>query len=60
VKIIEQATDRLAGAPETGARPVMVNDPKIGWRAKLARAGDAWGDHRITSEHIMGTSRWKR
>jgi NADH-quinone oxidoreductase subunit D len=55
LKIIEQAADRLAG-PRPEGDPVMIDDPKIGWPAKLALGGDGLGNSPDHIAHIMGQS----
>ena len=49
-KIIEQCLDGL----RTG--PIMVDDPKIGWPARLAIGADGLGNAPDHIAHIMGTS----
>jgi NADH-quinone oxidoreductase subunit D len=55
LKIIEQAADRLA-RPRPEGDPVMIDDPKIGWPAKLALGGDGLGNSPDHIAHIMGQS----
>jgi len=55
LKIIEQAADRLAG-PRPEGDPVMIDDPKIGWPAKLALGADGLGNSPDHIAHIMGQS----
>ncbi|WP_017538093.1 MULTISPECIES: NADH-quinone oxidoreductase subunit D [Nocardiopsis] len=50
LRIIEQCLDKL----EPG--PVMVDDPKIGWPAKLALGADGLGNSPDHIAHIMGGS----
>jgi NADH-quinone oxidoreductase subunit D len=50
LKIVEQVLDRL----EPG--PVMVDDPKVGWPAKLALGPDGLGNSLEHVGKIMGTS----
>jgi NADH-quinone oxidoreductase subunit D len=50
VKIVEQVLDRL----EPG--PVMIEDPKIGWPAKLALGPDRLGISLAHVQHIMAES----
>jgi NADH-quinone oxidoreductase subunit D len=50
VKIVEQVLDRL----EPG--PVMIEDPKIGWPAKLALGPDGLGISLAHVQHIMAES----
>jgi NADH-quinone oxidoreductase subunit D len=50
LKIVEQVLDRI----EPG--PVMVDDPKIGWPAKLALGPDGLGNSLEHVGKIMGTS----
>ncbi|MBO0826491.1 MAG: NADH-quinone oxidoreductase subunit D [Streptosporangiales bacterium] len=51
--IIEQCLDRL-GPP--GEKPVMVDDPKIAWPARLAVGSDGQGNSLDHIRHIMGES----
>ncbi|MQA03585.1 MAG: NADH-quinone oxidoreductase subunit D [Streptosporangiales bacterium] len=53
LNIVEQCLDRL-GPP--GEQPVMVDDPKIAWPAKLAVGSDGQGNSLDHIRHIMGTS----
>jgi NADH dehydrogenase I, D subunit len=55
LKIIQQALDRLTG-PELKGKPVMIEDKKIGWPAKLALGPDGMGNSPDHIAHIMGTS----
>jgi NADH-quinone oxidoreductase subunit D len=50
LKIVEQVLDRL----EPG--PTMIDDPKIGWPAKLSIGPDGMGNSLAHVHHIMGTS----
>jgi NADH-quinone oxidoreductase subunit D len=50
LKIVEQVLDRL----EPG--PVMVDDPKIGWPAKLSIGPDGMGNSLAHVQKIMNTS----
>ncbi|MDA2814550.1 NADH-quinone oxidoreductase subunit D [Nocardiopsis sp. RSe5-2] len=50
LRIVEQCLDKL----EPG--PVMVDDPKIGWPAKLALGADGLGNAPDHIAHIMGGS----
>ena len=50
LKIVEQCLDRLAPGP------VMVDDPKIGWPAKLTVGPDGLGNSEDHIAHIMGGS----
>ena len=50
LKIVEQVLDRI----EPG--PVMVDDPKVGWPAKLALGPDGLGNSLEHVGKIMGTS----
>jgi NADH-quinone oxidoreductase subunit D len=53
--IIEQCVDRLAsGSP--GKEPVMVEDAKIGWPARLALGPDGLGNSADHIAHIMSQS----
>ena len=47
--------DRLAG-PRPEHDPVMIDDPKIGWPAKLALGADGLGNSPDHIAHIMGQS----
>ena len=51
LKIVEQALERLA---EPG--PVMVEDPKVGWPAKLSVGPDGIGNDEAYLRHIMEES----
>jgi NADH-quinone oxidoreductase subunit D len=51
MKIVEQALERLA---EPG--PVMVEDPKVGWPAKLSVGPDGIGNDEEYLRHIMEES----
>ena len=53
IRIVEQAVDRLAALE--GA-PVMVDDPKIAWPAKLSVGSDGQGNSAEHIRHIMGES----
>ena len=54
LKIIEQCADRLAaGQP---GDPVMIQDKKIGWPARLALGPDGLGNSPDHIAHIMGQS----
>ncbi|WP_017593297.1 NADH-quinone oxidoreductase subunit D [Nocardiopsis potens] len=50
LRIIEQCLDKLAPGP------VMVDDPKVGWPAKLALGPDGLGNSPDHIAHIMGGS----
>ena len=50
IKIVEQVLDRL----EPG--PTMIDDPKIGWPAKLSLGPDGLGDSLEHVQHIMAES----
>jgi NADH-quinone oxidoreductase subunit D len=54
LKIIEQCADRLA-AGQAGD-PVMIQDKKIGWPARLALGPDGLGNSPDHIAHIMGQS----
>jgi NADH-quinone oxidoreductase subunit D len=55
LKIIEQCLDRLTGSrPDDD--PVMINDAKIGWPAKLSLGPDGLGPSPDHIAHIMGES----
>jgi NADH-quinone oxidoreductase subunit D len=51
LRIVEQALERLA---EPG--PVMVEDPKVGWPAKLSVGADGIGNDEAYLRHIMEES----
>ena len=53
MRIVEQAIDRLATLE--GA-PVMVDDPKIAWPARLSVGSDGQGNSAEHIRHIMGES----
>nr|WP_235497413.1 NADH-quinone oxidoreductase subunit D [Aeromicrobium sp. Leaf272] len=53
MRIVEQAIERLATLE--GA-PVMVDDPKIAWPAKLSVGSDGQGNSAEHIRHIMGES----
>jgi NADH-quinone oxidoreductase subunit D len=53
LKIVKQCADRLEAS--TG-QPVMVDDPKIGWPAKLAVGPDGQGNSHEHIKAIMGSS----
>ncbi len=50
LKIVEQVLDSLPGGP------VMLDDPKIGWPARLALGPDGLGNSPEHVRHIMGES----
>ena len=50
LRIVEQALDRLRPGP------VMVDDPKIAWPARLALGPDGLGNSPAHVRHIMGES----
>ncbi|MFC0040480.1 NADH-quinone oxidoreductase subunit D [Actinomadura rayongensis] len=52
LKIVEQCVERL----RTVQGPVMIEDKKIGWPAKLAIGVDGMGNSPRHIAHIMGTS----
>ncbi len=52
LKIVEQALDRLADTPG----PIMIEDPKVGWPAKLSVGPDGIGNDPEYLEHIMADS----
>jgi NADH-quinone oxidoreductase subunit D len=54
LKIIRQCVDRLA-AKRPGDR-VMIDNPKIGWPAKLSVGADGLGNSPAHIAHIMGQS----
>ena len=53
LKIVKQVTERLDAS--TG-QPVMIEDPKIAWPAKLAVGPDGQGNSHEHIKHIMGES----
>lgn len=53
LKIVRQCVDRLES---TVGQPVMVEDPKIAWPAKLAIGPDGQGNSHEHVKHIMGES----
>jgi NADH-quinone oxidoreductase subunit D len=53
IKIVEQATERLAGME---GQPVMVADKKIAWPAQLSVGADGQGNSAEHIKHIMGES----
>jgi NADH-quinone oxidoreductase subunit D len=55
LRIIEQCVDRLAAA-RPAHDPVMIEDAKIGWPAKLALGPDGLGPSPDHIAHIMGQS----
>jgi NADH-quinone oxidoreductase subunit D len=55
VKIIGQCLDRLTG-PRPDDDPVMIDDAKIGWPARLALGPDGLGPAPDHIAHIMGQS----
>jgi NADH-quinone oxidoreductase subunit D len=52
LKIAEQALERLLATPG----PVMIDDPKIGWQAKLSVGPDGIGNDPAYLDHIMEES----
>lgn len=52
LRIVEQCVERLAKNPG----PVMIQDKKIGWPAKLALGADGLGNSLDHIKEIMGTS----
>jgi NADH-quinone oxidoreductase subunit D len=52
LKIAEQAFERLADTPG----PVMIDDPKVGWQAKLSVGPDGIGNDPVYLTHIMEES----
>jgi NADH-quinone oxidoreductase subunit D len=50
LRIVEQVLDSLPGGP------VMIEDPKIGWPARLALGADGLGNSPAHVRHIMGES----
>jgi len=55
LKIIEQCVDRLA-AKRPAHDPVMIDDPKVGWPARLAVGADGLGNSPAHIAKIMGQS----
>jgi NADH-quinone oxidoreductase subunit D len=55
LRIIEQCVDRLAGK-RPARDPVMIEDAKIGWPARLALGPDGLGPAPDHIAHIMGQS----
>jgi NADH-quinone oxidoreductase subunit D len=55
LKIISQCVDRLA-AKRPKNDPVMIDDPKVGWPARLAVGADGLGNSPDHIAHIMGES----
>ena len=55
LRIIEQCLDRLSG-PRPENDPVMIEDAKIGWPARLALGPDGLGPAPDHIAHIMGQS----
>jgi NADH-quinone oxidoreductase subunit D len=55
LRIIEQCVDRLAGS-RPASDPVMIEDAKIGWPARLAMGPDGLGPSPDHIAHIMGQS----
>jgi NADH-quinone oxidoreductase subunit D len=55
LRIIKQCVDRLADA-KPGSDPVMIEDKKIGWPAKLALGPDGMGNSPDHIAHIMSQS----
>ncbi|HLX47841.1 MAG TPA: NADH-quinone oxidoreductase subunit D [Streptosporangiaceae bacterium] len=55
LKIIAQCLDRLTG-PRPDDDPVMIQDAKIGWPARLALGPDGLGPSPDHIAHIMGES----
>ncbi|AXT83904.1 NADH dehydrogenase subunit D [Aeromicrobium sp. A1-2] len=53
IKIVEQATERLAGME---GQPVMVADKKIAWPSQLSVGSDGQGNSAEHIKHIMGES----
>jgi NADH-quinone oxidoreductase subunit D len=53
LRIVEQAIDRLE---DTVGAPVMVDDPKIAWPARLSVGSDGQGNSAEHIRHIMGES----
>jgi NADH-quinone oxidoreductase subunit D len=55
LRIIGQCLDRLSG-PRPASDPVMIDDAKIGWPARLALGPDGLGPAPDHIAHIMGQS----
>jgi NADH-quinone oxidoreductase subunit D len=58
LRIVRQCVDRLAdrGARGSAQDPVMINDAKIGWPARLSLGPDGLGPSPEHIAHIMGQS----
>jgi NADH-quinone oxidoreductase subunit D len=56
LKIVEQALDRLADRSHIASDPVMIQDAKIGWPARLSLGPDGMGPSPEHIAHIMGQS----
>ena len=56
LKIVGQCLDRLAERGSGGNDPVMVQDAKIGWPARLSLGPDGLGPSPEHIAHIMGQS----
>ncbi len=55
LRIIGQCLDRLSG-PRPASDPIMIDDAKIGWPARLALGPDGLGPAPDHIAHIMGQS----
>ena len=55
LRIVEQCIDRLAGTRPAND-PVMIQDAKIGWPARLSLGPDGLGPSPEHIAHIMGQS----
>jgi NADH-quinone oxidoreductase subunit D len=56
LKIVGQCLDRLADRGSGGNDPVMIQDAKIGWPARLSLGPDGLGPSPEHIAHIMGQS----
>jgi NADH-quinone oxidoreductase subunit D len=56
LKIVEQCLDRLADRSHIADDPVMIQDAKIGWPARLSLGPDGMGPSPEHIAHIMGQS----
>jgi len=56
LRIIGQCVDRLAAGGQVGSGPVMIEDKKIGWPARLALGPDGLGNSPDHIAHIMSQS----
>ena len=56
LKLVEQCLDRLADRSNIADDPVMIQDAKIGWPARLSLGPDGMGPSPEHIAHIMGQS----